>query len=176
MVGGKLYELVRDGIPDAVVSDAMGHVRLVLDPAGATVSRFDYDAWGNVLPSSFDNLPSGMPCRYVGAPGVRWDADLGMYYTRHRWFDAGVQRFISRDPLAERSATTYTYAENRPVMFIDPTGLDIAVIYSGGYWKNPFGHAAIAVSTAGVYSYDTRTPPGERLFTYPCKTKSKGGT
>ena len=120
VVGGKLYELVRDGIPYAVVSDAMGHVRLVLDPAGATVSRFDYDAWGNVLPSSFDNLPSGMPYRYVGAPGVRWDADLGMYYMRHRWYDATLRRFIGRDSV--NGANRYSYVANEPALSVDPNG------------------------------------------------------
>jgi len=100
--------------------DAQCHVRMVTDPTGAVISRFDYDAWGNQLPSSFDGVPNGFFYRYVGGYGVRFDPATGLYYMRQRWYDPTTQRFISRDPI--RSVNPYLYVSNQPVNAVDPSG------------------------------------------------------
>lgn len=96
VVNGQLRALVRDNAPFAVTSDALGSVRLVVDTSGTVVSKFDYDAWGHLLASSFDDLPGSMVYRYVGTYGCRWDADTGLTYMRQRWYDGAVtQRFVA---------------------------------------------------------------------------------
>jgi hypothetical protein len=47
---------------------------------------------------------------------------------RQRWYDATLQRFVSRDPL--RSSNRYAYVHNRPTSFIDPSGLAELYIYN----------------------------------------------
>jgi RHS repeat-associated protein len=94
---------------------------MVTDNTGAVVARFDYDAWGNLLASSFDNVPGGVPYGFVGALGVRFDAATGLYYMRHRWYDPSLQRFLSRDPIGH--SDLYLYAGNNPVNLVDPIGL-----------------------------------------------------
>ena len=128
---GELLWFERGDARYEVHSDALGSVRMVTGTDGAVLARFDHDAWGNALPSSYDNVPGGMPYRFVGSLGVRWDADTGMHYMRHRWYDPGLGRFVSRDLLS--SANRYAYANNAPFIFIDPTGLE------AGYTYNPDG-------------------------------------
>jgi len=117
----------------SVHPDALGSVRMITDAGGRVVSQFQYDAWGNVLPSSVDGVPGGFPYRFVGALGCRADDEVGLIWMRSRWYDARLARFISRDPdRIGRLATTqrikstfanlYCYAENRPMNYVDPTG------------------------------------------------------
>ena len=63
-----------------------------------------------------------MPYRYIGSLGVRFDSATGLHYMRQRWYDASLQRFISRDAL--RSNNRYEYAAGSPANLIDKTGLE----------------------------------------------------
>jgi RHS repeat-associated protein len=99
--------------------DALGSVRMVTDSTGAVVMRLETDVWGGEL-SVTDNVPGGMPYRFVGALGVRWDPDTKLYYARARWYAPDLQRWISRDPL--RSMNGYRYGRNRPTDYVDFDG------------------------------------------------------
>jgi RHS repeat-associated protein len=79
------------------------------------------DPWGNLLPSSYDSVPGGMPYRFVGGLGVRWDAGTGLHYMRQRWYDPGLGRFVSRDPIPQTNP--YTYVTNLPNTLTDSYGL-----------------------------------------------------
>jgi RHS repeat-associated protein len=58
------------------------------------------------------------------------DATAGLYYVRARWYDAGIGRFISEDPIGLAGGiNNYAYAANNPVNLSDPTGL----CYQGGW-------------------------------------------
>ncbi|MBS2037938.1 hypothetical protein JST97_23330, partial [bacterium] len=120
---GRLVSFIRDGNRYDVHSDCLQSVRMVTDENGDVVARFEPDAWGGLLESSFDNLPGGMPYTWVGGLGVRFDEASTLYYMRHRWYDPTLQRFISRDPLGTRGgANLYEYADSNPGRFVDPTG------------------------------------------------------
>lgn len=53
-----------------------------------------------------------------------------------------------------------------PNRFLDPLGLDIAVIEQGPTEGNPIGHTAMAITGQGVYSYGNSTPAGSSLQQY----------
>jgi len=57
--------------------------------------------------------------------GREWDADAGLYYYRARWYDPGVGRFMSEDPIgfAGGEANVYRYVGNNPQHYTDPLGL-----------------------------------------------------
>ena len=122
VVNGVLVSFERGGQTYTVQSEAtLGHVRSVTDTNGTVVYIARYDAWGDVLAVT-DNVPGGVPYRYVGSLGVRWDAGTGLYYMRHRWYDPGVQQFMSVDPLRS-NPDPYEYANDGPLTNVDPLGL-----------------------------------------------------
>ena len=122
VVNGELMAFDRDNATYQIHADALGSVRMVTGPDGTVLARFDYDAWGNLLDSSYDNVPGGVSAAFVGALGVRWDATTGLYYMRNRWYDPGLGRFVSRDPIF--SVNLYSYAGNAPTVNIDTLGLE----------------------------------------------------
>lgn len=50
-----------------------------------------------------------------------------MIYLRARYMDPSIGRFISEDPV-KAGLNWYVYANNNPIMFIDPMGLDALII------------------------------------------------
>jgi RHS repeat-associated protein len=63
--------------------------------------------------------------------GERYDADLGLYYLRARWYNPVTGRFLTRDPYQgsaydPASLHRYNYARANPVNFIDPSGRSAA--------------------------------------------------
>ena len=59
--------------------------------------------------------------------GHEYDAVLGMYYAKARFYDAGNRRFISMDPVKGTqtdpiSMVQYLYVKNNSLIYIDPTG------------------------------------------------------
>ena len=85
---------------------------------GAVTRRYDYDAYGaEKAPDPAD----ANPFRYCGE---YYDAESGQIYLRARYYAPGVGRFVTEDP-ARDGLNWYAYAGNNPVMFVDPTGLDV---------------------------------------------------
>ncbi len=76
-----------------------------------------YDSFGNATNAS-------SPSRYQFT-GREYDATTGLQYSRGRWFDPNLGRFISEDPLGFRGgdANLYAYVWTSPGMYRDPTGL-----------------------------------------------------
>ncbi len=59
------------------------------------------------------------------------------------------------------------YANGNPLSYVDPEGLD-AVVITGGVreHRNPFGHSAIGITGAGIFSYGNNTPLGGSPLSY----------
>ncbi|QUI24512.1 DNRLRE domain-containing protein [Vallitalea pronyensis] len=102
-----------------------GHSDVVAltDANGDIVAEYKYDAWGNII-SQTGLMASENPFRYAG---YKYDETIGLYYLMARYYDSKIGRFITRDtfygfddnPL---SLNQYSYTQNNPVMFTDPTG------------------------------------------------------
>ncbi len=107
-----------------IVSDHQGNVRNV----------FNYDAQQNiVLNAAYWYNPFGKQDSVVvyGTGGHRFtyndkelDDDLGinLFYLRNRYYDPKIGRFTTPDPLLS-DLNPYSYANNNPVMLVDPSGL-----------------------------------------------------
>jgi RHS repeat-associated protein len=104
--------------------DGHGSVRLLTDESTPTLAAaYAYDAYGNA--EGF--TPGSATTRHLYA-GEQYDAHLGSYYLRARWYDAATGRFNRMDPFAGNSSDPkslhkYTYAHANPVMGTDPSGL-----------------------------------------------------
>ncbi|MEK3795064.1 restriction endonuclease fold toxin [Paenibacillus sp. FSL R7-0204] len=98
-----------------------GDVVQTVTSAGEVQNQYDYDVFGNPV-LSIESYSESI--RYAGE---YYDGETGLYYLRARYYDPYIGRFLSEDsywgednnPL---SLNLYTYANNDPIQYIDPTG------------------------------------------------------
>ena len=55
-------------------------------------------------------------------PGQYYDAETGLHYNYHRYYDPGTGRYLSADPIGlERGESiSNIYVENNPISYTDP--------------------------------------------------------
>jgi RHS repeat-associated protein len=99
--------------------DGLGSTRQLTDANQAVTDAVSYDAWGNVLSSSGTTTNA---FKYVGSLGYYADNDNGLMLLGARYYGSGVGRFWSVDP-AKDGRNWYQYANNNPVIRVDPKGL-----------------------------------------------------
>ncbi|MEV6718624.1 RHS repeat-associated core domain-containing protein [Lentzea sp. NPDC051208] len=105
------------------VSDLHQTGQLTVDSVSRDVTRRASDPYGNVLGEITGGpWPNGRGFLDKPVSSVTGLTDIGA-----RKYDASTGRFISVDPLLDLTApqtwTGYTYANNNPTTFADPTGL-----------------------------------------------------
>jgi len=104
-----------NGTPDDTSDD------LTRIPTGC---HFRYDAFGSSLgddtPAAVDFLFAFL-FAFTGRP---FDADTGLQWNLHRWYDAATGRWLSEDPLgfSAGDANLYCYVGNQATVLVDPTG------------------------------------------------------
>ena len=99
-------------------------------------------------------------------PGQYFDAETGLNYNGARDYDPATGRYVESDPIGlQGGLNTYAYVRSRPLMMIDPNGLDALVVVGDrrtDSW-NVFGHSSIAISGAGLYSFGTGNSCGDAV-------------
>ena len=108
-----------------------GDVVQTVDAAGEVKNQYDYDIWGN---PTLTVETTNNAIRYTGE---FYDEETGLYYLRARYYDPNLGRFTTEDrywgedenPL---SLNLYTYCENDPVQFVDPSGHDRTLYSEAG--------------------------------------------
>jgi len=111
------------------LTDHQNTVRDLLDAGGDSVAHFAYDSFGNLI-SAVDG--SSTPITDVGAvtpflyTARYFDFDSQLQNNWHRWFDAGLGKWISDDPIGFEAGdiNLSRYVANTSWNAIDPTGLE----------------------------------------------------
>ena len=122
------------------LADANYNVTALFDEAtGTVVERFVYDAYGNVTELDPDDFTAYTGTDYdweYTYTTRRLDDETGLMYYRHRYYDADLGQFVSRDPSRYPGcdANLYRYTFNNPVLLVDPSGLQTPPLYT-----SPFG-------------------------------------
>ena len=87
---------------------------------GKVSQHTEYIAFGEVL---FEEHSTSKTMPYL-FNGKELDSETGLYYYGARYYDPKVSIFVNVDPLVEKTMQPYAYANNNPVMLIDPTGME----------------------------------------------------
>ncbi len=96
--------------------------------------------------------------------GHQFDAGVGLYDMRARWYDALHGRMVSEDPLGEAggSSNLYIYAGGDPINNIDPDGeaiFTVAALTAAGVYfgtQGGFSAAETAVEYAAIRTFGTQ--------------------
>jgi RHS repeat-associated protein len=101
-------------------ADGNGNITLMLDASQNIVAKYLYDPFGNILSQS-GPLANANVYRFASK---EWNANAGFYYFGRRYYDPTLQRFLNRDPLAQRGGLNlYAYCGNNPISLVDVLGL-----------------------------------------------------
>ncbi|HKP96258.1 MAG TPA: RHS repeat-associated core domain-containing protein [Fibrobacteria bacterium] len=121
------YAECRQGSMYPVITDHLGTPREMFDADGKAVWKAAFGAWGDMekeetAEAGPDGEGGGIKCpwRFQG----QWhDEESGLHYNRFRYYDPGMGRFISADPVGLAGGmNVYRYTTN-PINWIDPLGL-----------------------------------------------------
>ena len=86
---------------------------------GALAERYAYSPFGQVNAPSHPAI--GNPYLFAGR---EFDSETGLYYSRARYYDPDMGRFLSTDPLGYADGMNlYAYVRNNPINRVDPLGL-----------------------------------------------------
>jgi RHS repeat-associated protein len=111
--------------------DRLGSTRLITDSSGEVVGEF------KSLPFGQEIVNDDVRFAFTGK---ELDSS-GLYYFGARYYDPNVGRFTSVDPV--RSNHAYSYVNNNPMNFVDPSGMDYGFVGPPEFddfvrnWNNP---------------------------------------
>ncbi|MBX9706049.1 MAG: hypothetical protein K5Q00_07310, partial [Gammaproteobacteria bacterium] len=137
--------------------DHLGSVREMTDASGAIVSQTTYDPYG--IPTKLQGSISAD----FGYAGMYQHQRSGLNLTMYRAYSPTLGRWQGRDPLGEAAGTNlYRYSLNSPIVYKDPLGLDIVILYDPTALHG-LGHAAALVgneSDGWIYYSNELNFPG----------------
>jgi RHS repeat-associated protein len=98
----------------------------VMDTVGAVQERYGYEAFGGVrfMTAAFGSRSASLYDWETLYGAYRWDGESGFYQVRNRYSHPKLGRWLSRDPVGERSGPhLYLFVSNDPVDKVDFLGL-----------------------------------------------------
>jgi len=147
-------------------TDAVGSVRVVTNGAGAVVGSRQFSLFGRLQGTI--GTPEVAPLGYGARPFYLGGSLVDL---RARLYDPSLGSFLSNDPLGVLSTfpNPYAYANNRPLMFVDPLGLSpqgpslLDRLFGGLRLVGGLGETALGV--LGILTPEPLTTVGGVLLT-----------
>ncbi|AZS85723.1 DUF3990 domain-containing protein [Streptomyces griseoviridis] len=103
----------------AIVTDLLGTPTELVDTEGAVAWTRSSTLWGVPVEQNGDRRVD-CPLRF---PGQYYDAETGLHYNHHRYYEPGTARYLSPDPLGRTPAPNHHAYVKNPLQWKDPLGL-----------------------------------------------------
>jgi RHS repeat-associated protein len=140
-----------------LLADQLGSVRVITDAVGAVVGSASFGVFGAA------EAASGVASAF-GFTGAWTDDETGLVYLRARDYDPATGQFLQVDPAVDDTRQPYAYAYNNPLLWTDPTGLDVwgdigegLLGFGAGLLDGLTGGASSAILGQIIPSYDCFT-------------------
>lgn len=130
------------------------------DDAGLVAREANYSPCGEAT------VTSQGPTFNLRFPGQYYDAETGLHYNWHRYYDPETGRYITSDPIGLLGGiNTYAYALNNPVALTDPTGLRPPGSIAGDFgFNNGLPSSIPSGQAAAVQAASRKLPPTQNPF------------
>jgi RHS repeat-associated protein len=122
-------------------ADGNGNITFLATDKATVAARYLYDPFGNLLAKA-GPLADANLYRFSSK---ELHANSGLYYYGFRFYEPGLQRWASRDPIAERAGINlYGFVDNSPVAQVDLFGLydddahDPYIKEDHCFWSHPY--------------------------------------
>ncbi len=141
-----------NGVNYYFTRDHLGSVREMVDAEGKVRAQYVYDPNGNRT-----KLAGDLDADF-GFTGHYYHSKSGLHLALYRAYDAGLGRWISRDPIQEQGGLNlYGYGLNNPVNMIDLLGQDAIVINYDWYDVQTGMGFTLPLGHGGVVSIDPKS-------------------
>jgi RHS repeat-associated protein len=178
--GGEIVAVYTEGNPELSAglyyfhNDHLGSPWLITNAAKGEVQRLSYDAWGRRRDANDWNKYSNLPAMKFDR-GYTGHEHLDMFELINmnaRMYNPALGRFLSADPFVQapdfsQTYNRYSYANNNPMSYIDPSG-EIA-------WFIPVIIGAVIGGTSGATIGHSKGAKGWDMFWHVAGGATVGG-
>jgi RHS repeat-associated protein len=152
----------RPALPDASTvkfyhGDHLGTTRFMTDATGAAIESSVYSAFGMRVSGTnhrygYDGAWGYQSHRIDEVPfGMDPDTAFPFLHVGHRYYDPSTGRFLQRDPIGVGDGpNVYLYVSANPLIFVDPSGLQVAEPIPPYYGAGGAGAAKEAAETLAM--------------------------
>ncbi|XPS88777.1 hypothetical protein Dvar_67960 [Desulfosarcina variabilis str. Montpellier] len=145
--GAPLSMVVADGETDGVYyyhNDHLGTPQRLTDVTGTVAWAADYLPFGGV-DITVETVENNL--RFAGQ---YYDAETGLHYNYHRYYDPDTGRYLTADPIGLAGGINlFAYVSNDPVNYIDPTG-ELGFSLARRVWKKIVAKHILGTKPAGT--------------------------
>jgi len=106
------------------INDHLGTPQMLTDSSAIVAWQADYDPFGKATVNDDPDGNSIHVTNNIRFPGQYYDTETGLHYNYHRYYDPGIGRYLSPDPIGLAGGINlFVYVENNSINFTDPLGL-----------------------------------------------------
>jgi RHS repeat-associated protein len=104
------------------LTDTLGSINTTLNTAGTSTGSFYFDPFGARINHNGTLFTGATGDTNHGFTGQEHDDELDLINMKGRVYDPNHKQFLTADPLNNLGADPYSYVNNSPVNYTDPTG------------------------------------------------------